>query len=599
MITHIMIRNFRSIASQEIEANWITTLVGNNDAGKSNVLRALNLFFNGLTDPKTPFDFENDYCTFGRLGKNKAREIEVRIRFMLPDSYLREDLPSEIEWSKRWRKDGLVASERSYLGGVGFVSRSKVPALLDRITFRHIPAVKDQQFFTDLQGSLYDVLASVAARPLRNSASEFEKQLQDQLSDLLNSLQASFGADATMKLPENLRQIFEALEINSNGIPLSRRGDGIKIRHIPMILAFIASKQDQILNRGGVKYTHVWGFEEPENSVEMSACFQMAKDLTDIIEENDNYQLFITTHSPVFYKLPDAGEPDEKWVQTLFVEKTPSGTLVSAKHSDEVDETMGLMPLVAPFVEAARDKLSKSHEDLKVARELAELRRPTAFLEGGTDARVLRKAFSIFSPEVLNKSHLHEGGTSYGGANAVASRAIAWLLEMRHRAPEHRTRALAVFDDDLAGREAKENLTADIQRLKLKHSPHFEYFILPPTAETIELRKKGLAAPSDLESYYSQALWQLAQKRGWLEEVADMSTRLSPKTVKCIVNGGLNPVKELDADQALRFIFTFSADGKEKMSKYIAAMDDDEARKQLSLFNPLIQRIVAGLGFAN
>ena len=40
-ITRVLIRNFRSIDRQEVNANWITAFVGQNDAGKSNILATL------------------------------------------------------------------------------------------------------------------------------------------------------------------------------------------------------------------------------------------------------------------------------------------------------------------------------------------------------------------------------------------------------------------------------------------------------------------------------------------------------------------------------------------------------------------------------
>ncbi len=181
--------------------------------------------------------------------------------------------------------------------------------MLDRIQFTYIPAIKDQAFFADLQGQLYDVLSSVAERPLKESAGAFQNQLGAQLKALLDTIRAAFSGDATMRLPDNLRQIFESLEINSGDVPLSRRGDGIKIRHIPMILGFIAEKRDELLTRGGVRYTHLWGFEEPENNVEMSAAFKMAADLVSRVANSNHFQLFVTTHSPIFYRLdqqPDA-----------------------------------------------------------------------------------------------------------------------------------------------------------------------------------------------------------------------------------------------------------------------------------------------------
>lgn len=87
MISEISIRNFRSIASANIKANWIATLVGANDAGKSNVLRALNLFFNRETNPEEDFEFMRDYNQFALARARKAPQIEIAITFDLPEGY--------------------------------------------------------------------------------------------------------------------------------------------------------------------------------------------------------------------------------------------------------------------------------------------------------------------------------------------------------------------------------------------------------------------------------------------------------------------------------------------------------------------------------
>ena len=100
MISQISIRNFRSISSLDLSANWLTTLVGANDAGKSNVLRALNLFFNEKTDPDEDYEFTRDFNKFAAERRQKAPQTEIRIRFLLPESYRRPGLPHEIEWRK-------------------------------------------------------------------------------------------------------------------------------------------------------------------------------------------------------------------------------------------------------------------------------------------------------------------------------------------------------------------------------------------------------------------------------------------------------------------------------------------------------------------
>lgn len=297
-IKKIVIKNFRSIESMSIDCSNITTFVGANDAGKSNVLRALNLFFNDKTDHALPFQFERDYNIFAVKQAKRAEHIVVELIIELPINYRKVGYSNDIIWRKEWRADGLYAAGcyHGYSDKQEYRSKSRIPLLLDRIAFDYVPAIKDKYFFADLQGKVYDVLSTVAEKNLRASSLSFEQAIQSQLKDLLSSVSAVFHDSSDMRLPDNLRQIFENLEFNSNGIPLSRRGDGIKIRHIPMILKFLAEKSNSIHKKGNSH--HIWGFEEPENNVEMTSCFEMA---SQFIEASKNeYQIFITTHSPVF-----------------------------------------------------------------------------------------------------------------------------------------------------------------------------------------------------------------------------------------------------------------------------------------------------------
>jgi len=67
LIDGITIENFRSIKySQESLSNLgnHTTFAGLNNSGKSNILRALNVFFNNYTDTNTPLVFEQDYYRY-------------------------------------------------------------------------------------------------------------------------------------------------------------------------------------------------------------------------------------------------------------------------------------------------------------------------------------------------------------------------------------------------------------------------------------------------------------------------------------------------------------------------------------------------------
>ncbi|HWL56435.1 MAG TPA: AAA family ATPase [Paracoccus sp. (in: a-proteobacteria)] len=592
MISKISIRNFRSIASADIDGNWITTLVGANDAGKSNVLRALNLFFNNEINSGEDFEFTRDYNQFAPVRNRKAPQIEISITFDLPDGYKREGQSDQVVWKKVWRKYGEVRDleKRTLSDGQPFPQRSKIPALLDRIRFTHIPAIKDKAFFADLQGRLYDVLASVAEGPLKDSAGEFQTQLGAQLQDLLLNLRAAFGAEATMRLPENLREIFESLEISSDEVPLSRRGDGIKIRHIPLMLKFIAQKQDDLFTRGGVRYTHIWGFEEPENNVEMSAAFAMGDEFLELIAESDRFQLFLTTHSPIFYRLDQRRPEAVDWLTSHFVSKSGSQTIATTRAPDEVDESMGLMPIVAPYVAEAKKRYDEIGAQLEAVQDIAEQRRPTIFVEGDSDRVVLAKAWQLFSGIADDRVYICAGGEAYGGASALYSRSLAWMLTVRHRPVADRVKAASVFDNDASGNAARVSLGNDVTRMNLGNCG-LKSFKLDTPPRLQPLARRGFNVSVDLESYYTDAVWERAIEDGWLEPIDDLAGLLSPNLLNQIAAGGANPFAELNQSDAARICNKFNDQGKRRASMFIQRLTQLEAERELESFRPMIDKL--------
>ncbi|WP_081874814.1 AAA family ATPase [Thioclava atlantica] len=108
-ITKIEIKNFRSARNITVSPGELSVLVGKNDSGKSNILRALNLFFNGRTDFAELLDFDVDHNVFNKPNQ-RAKEIRVKLEIELPETY-RETNGDYISWEKRWRAEGLVRSE--------------------------------------------------------------------------------------------------------------------------------------------------------------------------------------------------------------------------------------------------------------------------------------------------------------------------------------------------------------------------------------------------------------------------------------------------------------------------------------------------------
>lgn len=61
LIKKIEINYLRSLYRLEVkDVGDLNVIFGRNDSGKSNLLRGLNLFFNGDTEPTREFDFELD-----------------------------------------------------------------------------------------------------------------------------------------------------------------------------------------------------------------------------------------------------------------------------------------------------------------------------------------------------------------------------------------------------------------------------------------------------------------------------------------------------------------------------------------------------------
>ena len=91
LITKIEISSFRSIEKISIPVTEINVFSGSNDIGKSNILKAINLFFNSQTDFLKPLKFDDDYNKVSRakaLRSSKMKQlIKIRLYINPPSSY--------------------------------------------------------------------------------------------------------------------------------------------------------------------------------------------------------------------------------------------------------------------------------------------------------------------------------------------------------------------------------------------------------------------------------------------------------------------------------------------------------------------------------
>ena len=365
IIKSIKIRKFRSIKSltKNLNPKNLNVFVGQNDRGKSNVLRALNLFFTGMTDAGTPFRFDDDYCYHANTGKGTRWEIRIDLIIQPPEARFKHAKP--VLWTKRWKRDGSVVEEKTEAAtGKALAATNNVSKWLNKIRYRYVPAIKGPEYFSMLMGELHDVLHESHGQVLKNQGQGFIEGIQEVTEEIALELESQIGIASTIQVPSDFRLLFSNLDFGTskdgNTYHLKQRGDGIKVRHIPVVLKYMSEQEKNISRAGYVKPDTIWGFEEPENNLEMRFAFELANEFK---KYSKDIQIFVTTHSPAFYALD---KTDMDSVNTYFVDQDEGNCTVINKivHEDKASlhETMGLLPLITPYLEDIYEAQKKIEE---------------------------------------------------------------------------------------------------------------------------------------------------------------------------------------------------------------------------------------------
>ena len=454
-IKKVQIKNFRSIIRATLNFDQINIFVGLNDAGKSNILKALNLFFNDETEPGVEFDFETDYCKSAPIIAKKAKEIEIKITFSIPENY---NDNAEVIWKKTWRKEGKNKNEYNR----SFKQRSKVPILFTRIKYKYVPAVKSNDYFKYLLVDLYKSISSEVGNELTEKTKTYADALGFHTKRIAEIVHESIGIDSNLTMPNNQSEIFKALmfmtkDENDKEIDLSRRGDGIKSMHIPAILKYISEHDLKVLEKGAVPVTTIWGYEEPENGIELLKAFDLANELYNF---SNDVQMLLTTHSPAFYNLNSKSNAKLFYV----TKKCDNGQSEFVENLSEKDihKKIGIMPLISEYIE----EQEKKYSELEQLLQETVIDCNTIVVEGKTDKKYIEKAISIYSSSLQSK--LEENSLRIltfeknGGTTRMLDVAKSWMYI------NYRKKCVLLTDRDSAGEKLKINIENEKRKLKNK-----------------------------------------------------------------------------------------------------------------------------------
>ncbi len=552
--------------------------VGLNDAGKSNVIKALNLFFNNNTDYDTEFDFSKDFSYLFPKKSHSTKEITVQLKIEIPSSFQNSGV---YLWKKAWRKNEPVRESILDESGNAPGSRSRIPYTLHRIKFRYVPAIKSRDFYKYLLSELYLTAAASLNSPLADSTKEFAGVIQNYTEQIHKEVIERIGIDSKLTIPPDMSEMFKTLIFMTKGtdkyapIPLDMRGDGIQSRHIPIILKYLAEEDQKARTQGSVKITSIWGYEEPENGIELLKSFELADSF---LEYSKEIQMFITTHSPAFYhQVASTG------VKVFYVNKneTDETNINENINTWEIGKTMGLMPLVAPLI-AEKEKELRTMLYAKDDELFTDI--PTIFVEGITDKKLITVAIDTLSSNLSKLIHDHRlrifTKEGEGGCLKINDWIHAWIYK------GNKSKVIALFDKDLAGKHARDEL---VNSPIFSGSRNCKALFLPPTEAIKSVYRDDIDLYYEIEHILSTECWKKIIDAGYAQERS--STELNSmiekyadknRTTMSLYNDRikdtdiLNTIvlyepKENSKDKIVRFIETSSA---EERKEFLAGFQD-------------------------
>jgi|WetSurMetagenome_2_1015567.scaffolds.fasta_scaffold02803_10 predicted ATPase len=348
LIDKIEIHRFRSISDISIPVGEITVFSGINNSGKSNVLKALNLFFNSESSSGQEYDFEKDYNLAFTGQAGGKREIKITLFFSnqgeaalkKPFSISRsfgygyiggyEYASSDNDFNKKLiNKDGNVIRQFT--------------TFLNKVIFLYIPAVRDKNFVQRLFLHFEKLIEYDSGKDFGDKISELSAILKEKSEDISVDFEKFIELPTRAALSSKITDILGTVEINvKTGMKIRRRtkgvvnteeaeinlfssGDGILMSYLAYFLAHLSKR---ISNK-----MFIWGFEEPENSLEYSKVQKLSEEFYGSFRKNA--QIFITTHSPAFINLKNKSGIN---FYRAYIEETDSKRTSKIKTLNEIKE---------------------------------------------------------------------------------------------------------------------------------------------------------------------------------------------------------------------------------------------------------------------
>lgn len=217
--------------------------------------------------------------------------------------------------------------------------------------------------------------------------------------------------------------------------------------------------------------------------------------------------------------------------------------------------------------------------------------KPTIFLEGKTDEKILTEAIRLFKPELLSRITIRSEKSA--GASWVARQIIVWSHTLIREDSKY-VKCIGLLDGDYAGKQAQEEINRVIKNDSAQ-SQTFRLFKLSTNyaRHIISIKQKGLDLPVTLEEMFEHEIWEYAQKQSWIEKRTNPENLLTnPDKWNKFETSLKDYIQSLNLDdKEILYLSCVKDDCKALFANYILSLPESEKTKALNCFGKLIEEI--------
>ena len=447
------IKNFRSI-SEPLELNFInnklTILCGPNNVGKTNCLRALNLFFNM---DKDLFEQDNDipfHILYGARGGGNETSLtgtfidsETNVEYEIKQVYKERNKQNYLEITAKSKQDknfNTVEAAKKLIKKFEFVfveaSNVNLPVIIKRI-FKDqlvpmgIQGSRRQGTALEILGKFHDICLKATENIEKNLTSEFKNFIDVSLFDQdISDYKFKVTFPQFDSLQEAVTNSIDCILYDKNDLPIESKGSGFQRLALISLISYYTKLRKKNL---------IWGIDEPEAFLQpilQKYIFQKLKNFC------KDLNIIITTHSNFFIDIDDLET-------TYFLNEEPEKkSYVRANGKDYwksktyVDKKIGYQKL----------ELIKKHMGIE-KNDSWELYPTNILVEGECDKRyieALAYVFNLKPPKIIVA----------GGADCMPIH-LSYYNNQAEDIKEFKPQILCLLDFDQKGREVYEKIKTD------------------------------------------------------------------------------------------------------------------------------------------